>query len=82
MTLLTISRVTCILCYFRYVLEGRTAIQSRLEFSEKILTNSFALSDTDNNNSGQLVRGDLADLLLVRTLLAILKNCNSQVSWE
>ena len=49
MTFLTIFRVTEILCSFRWVLEGKTGNEipesSRLEFSEKFLANSFALSD-------------------------------------
>ena len=46
---------------------------SRLEFSEKFLANNFALSDAENNTCGALNRGGRADLLLLRTLLAICK---------
>ena len=44
---------------------------SRLEFLEKFLANNFALSDTEDNTSGLLNRGGIADLLLLTTLLAI-----------
>ena len=44
---------------------------SRLEFSEKFLANNFALSDAEET-SGSLNRGGIADLTLLRTLLALL----------
>ena len=57
MTFLTILGVTEILCSFRLVLEGKTGKEipelSRLEFLEKILANNFALSDAEDNNSGE-----------------------------
>ena len=75
MTFLTILVVTEILCSFRLVLEGKTGKQmpelSRLEFLEKFSANNFALSDAENNTSGPLNRGGIADLPLLRTLLAI-----------
>ena len=75
MTFLTILGVTEILCSFRLVLERKTGKEipesSRLEFLEKILANNCALSDAEDNNSGQLNRGGIADLPLFRTLLAI-----------
>ena len=64
-----------ILCYFRLVLEGKTGNKmlesSRLEFLEKFLGNNFALSDAEYNTSGPLNRGGIADIPLLRTLLAI-----------
>ena len=45
---------------------------SRLEFLERFLVNKFALSDAEDNTSGPLNRGGIADLSLLRTLLAIL----------
>ena len=70
---LTISGVTDILCSFRLVLEGKTgkeiAESSRFEFLKRFLANNFALSDAEGNTSGP--RGRIADLLLLRTLLAI-----------
>ena len=74
MTFLTILGVIEILCSFRLVLEGKTGKEipesSRLEFLEKFLANNFALSDAENDNSGPLKRGGIADLTLLRTLLA------------
>ena len=63
-----------ILCSFRLVLErktGKEIPESRFEFLEKFLANSFALSAAEDNTSGPLNRGGIADLLLLRTLLAI-----------
>ena len=75
MTFLTILGVIEILCTFRLVLEGKTGKEipksSRLEFLEKFLANNFALSDAEDNTSEPLNRGGIADLPLLRTLLAI-----------
>ena len=40
-------------------------------FLEKFPANNFALSDVEDNTSGPLNRGGIADLPLLRTLLAI-----------
>ena len=60
----------------RLVLEGKTGKEilgsSRLEFLEKFSANNFALSDAKDNFSRPLNRGGIADLPLLRTLLA---NC-------
>ena len=50
---------------------------SRLEFLQKFLGNNFALSDAEANTSEPLNGEDIADLPLLRTLLAI-----RQKSWE
>ena len=75
MTFLNILRVTEILCSFRLVLEGKTGKEIpqslRLEFLEKFSGNNFALLDAEDNTSGPLNRGGIADLPLLRTLLAI-----------
>ena len=75
MTFLIILRVEEILCSFRLVLEEKTGKEipesSRLEFLEKFLANNFALLDVEDKTFGKLNRGDLADLLLLRTLIAI-----------
>ena len=75
MTLITILGVTEILCILKLVPEGKTGKEipesSRLEFLEKFLANNFALSDAEGNLSGQLNIGGIADLTLLRTLLAI-----------
>ena len=75
MTFLNILGVMEILCSFRLVLEGKTGKDipesSRLEFLEKFLANNFALSDAEDNTSSPLNRGGIADLSLLRKLLAI-----------
>ena len=81
MTFLTILGATEILCSFKLVLEGKTSKEipesSRLEFLEKFSANNFTLSDAEDNTSRLLNRGGIADLPLLRTLLAI-----CQKSWE
>ena len=75
MTFLTILGFTEILCSFRLVLEGKTGKEilesSGLEFLEKFLANSFALSDAEDNTSGLFSIGGIVDLSLFRTLLVI-----------
>ena len=75
MTFLTILGLMEILCSFRLVLEGKKGKEipesSRFEFLEKFLANNFALSDAEDNTSGPLNGGGIADLPLLRTLLAI-----------
>ena len=60
---------------FKLVLEGKADKEipesSRLELLEKFSGNNFALSDTEDNVSELLNRGGIADLPLLRTLLAI-----------
>ena len=72
---LTILGVTEFLCSFRLVLEEKTGKKtpksSRLEFLEKFLANNFALFDAENTTSGPLNRAGIADLPLLKTLLAI-----------
>ena len=75
MTFLIILGVTEILCSFRLALQRETGKEtpesSRLEFLEKILANKLALSDPEDNTSELLNRRGIADLPLLRTLLAI-----------
>ena len=75
MTFLTIFGVTEIFCCFKLVLVGKTGKEipesSRLEFLEKFSANNFTLSNVEDNTSGPLNRGGIADLPLLRTLLAI-----------
>ena len=75
MTFSTIVGDSEILYSFRLVLEGKAGKgipeSSRLKFSEMFLANNFALSDAEDNTSGRLNRGSIADLPLLRTLLAI-----------
>ena len=74
MTFLTILGVMKILCNFRLVLEGKTGKEipesSMSEFLEKLLANNFTLSDAEDNASGPLNKGVIADLPL-RALSAI-----------
>ena len=44
---------------------------SRLGLLEKFSVNNFALTDMEDNTSGLLNRGGIADFPLLRTLLAI-----------
>ena len=78
--------VTEILCTFKLVLEGKTGKEipesSRLEFLEKFSANNFALSDAEDNTSGPLNRGDIVDLPLSRTLLAISQKSQEPSFWE
>ena len=87
MTFSTILGVMEILCSFRLLLEGKIGKDipesSRLEFLEKLLANNFALSDAENNTSGPLNRAGIADLPLLRTLLAIRHQTSQERSfWE
>ena len=86
MTFLTILGVMDILCSFRLVLEGKTGKEipesSRFESLEKFLANNFALSDAEDNTSGPLNRGGIADLPLLRTLLAIHQKSREPSFWE
>ena len=76
MTFLTILGFMEILCSFRLVLEGKTGKEipesSRFE----------ALSDAEDNTSGPLNRGGIADLPLLRTLLAISQKSREPNFWE
>ena len=55
---------------------------SRLEFLERFSANNFALSDAEDNTSGPLNRGGIADLPLLRTLLAIRQKSQEPSFWE
>ena len=72
MTFLTILAVAETICSFRLVLERKTGKEipesSRIEFLGKLSGNN---SDAEDNTYGSLNRGGIADLLLLRTLLAI-----------
>ena len=86
MTFLTILGVTEILRNFKLVLEGKTGNEipesSRLEFLENFSANNFALLDADDNTSAPLNRGGIADLPLLRTLLAIRQKSQEPSFWE
>ena len=77
MTFLVILIVTEILCSFRLVLDGKTGKEMPKLSRKEFLANNFALSDAEDNTSRMLNRGGIADLPLLRTLIAI-----CQKSWE
>ena len=69
MTFLTILEVTEILCSFKLVLQRKTGKEipesSQLKFLEKFSANNFALLNAEDNTSGPLDRGGIADLPLL-----------------
>ena len=75
-----------ILCSFRLVLEEKTGKEipesSRFEFLEKFLANNFALSDAEDNTTGLLNRGGIADLPFLRTLLPIRQKSREASFWK
>ena len=78
--------VTEILCSFELVLERKTGKEipesSILEFLEKFSANNFALSDAEDNSSRPMNRGGIADLPLLRTLLAIRQKIQEPSFWK
>ena len=86
MTFSTILGVTEILCKFRLVLEEKVRKKipetSRLEFLEKVLANNLALSDAEDNTPGWLNSGGIADLPLLKILLAIYQKPREASFWE
>ena len=86
MTFLTILGDTEILCSLKLVIEQKTGKEiptsSRFEFLEKFSANSFVLSYAKDNTSGPLYTGSIADLPLLRTLLAIRQKSQDPVLWE
>ena len=78
--------VTEILFSFRLVLERKIGKEipesSRLVFLEKVSANNFALSDAEDTTSGPLDRRGMADLFLLRALLAIRQKSREPSFWE
>ena len=74
-----------ILCSFRLFLEGKTGKEIpeswRLQFLEKFSGSNFALPDAEGNTSRLLNRGGMADLALLRTLLAIHQKSQEPCVW-
>ena len=74
------------ICSFKLVHEGKTGKKipesSRLEFIENFSANNFALSDAEDRTSRPLNRGGIADLPLLRTLLAICQKSQVPSFWE
>ena len=77
---------TEILCSFKLVLERKTGKEipesSRLTFLQKFSANNFSLLDAEDNTSRSLNRGGIADLPLLRTLLAIRQEFREPSLWE
>ena len=86
MTFLTITGVTEILCSLRLVLKETTdkeiPMSPRLEFLEKFLANNFASPNVEDNTSGSLNWEGIADLPLLRRLLAICQKSQESSFWE
>ena len=86
MIFLTILGVTEILYSLRLGLEEKTGKEipgsSTLDFLQKFSANNFDLSDPEENTSGSLNRGGIADLPLFRTLLAIRQKSREPSFWE
>ena len=55
---------------------------SRLDFLEKFSANHFTWSDAEGKTSKPLNRGGIADLSLLRTLLAIRQKSQEPSFWE
>ena len=70
--------VTEILCSFRLILGEKTCKEipesSKSEFFEKFSANNFVLSDAEDKTSWPLNKGGIADLPLLRRLLAFPRN--------
>ena len=75
-----------ILCSFRLVVEGKTGKEipesSRLQFLEKFSANNFALSDAEDSTSGPMNTEGIADLPLLRILLAIRQKSEEPSIWK
>ena len=86
LSFLAVLGVTEILCSFRFTLEKKTGKEipdsSRLEFLGKFSENNFTLSDAKDNTSGLLNRAGIANLPLLRTILAIYQNSQKLSFWE
>ena len=86
MTFSIILGVAEILCSFKLVLEEKTGKEipepSRSEFKENFQQTNFALSDAEDNTFGPLNRGDIANLLLLRTLIAIRQKSRESSFWD
>ena len=83
---MTFLGVIEILCSFRLAIEGKAGKEvpqsSRLEFLEKFLGKNFVLSEAEDNTCGPFNRGGIADLPLLRTLLATRQKFREASFWE
>ena len=85
MTVSTNFGVTRVLCSFRLALEGKaskkTHESSGLAF-QMLSANNSALSDAEDSTSEPMNKGGIADLPLLRTLLAVLEKSKKPNLWE
>ena len=74
------------LCSFKLVLEEKIGKEisesSRLEFLQKFSANNLALRDAEDTTFSPLTRGGIADLPLLKTLLAICQISREPSFWE
>ena len=69
------------LCSFKLVLQRKVG-KDILEFLEMIFANSLALLEAEDKTSGPLNSGRIADITLLRTLLAIRQKLQEPCLWE
>ena len=83
MTLLTILGVTELLCSFRLVAEGKNVKIVKIRvLRREFLANNFVLLDAEDNTSGPLNRGSIANIPLLRTLLTNCQKSQQQGLWK
>ena len=86
MTLIYRNIVVTEICSFRLLLEGKPGKEiiesSTFEAVKKYSANNFALLDTEHNTLRSLNRGGIANLPLLRTLLAIRQKSQEKGFWE
>ena len=80
MTFLTILGVTEMVCSFKLVLEEKAG--KEIPESEKFLANNLALSDAEDDTSGPLNRGGIANLAMLTTLIVIRQMSRESRFWE
>ena len=62
--------------------ENRYIRVIKIRVLRSFLANNFVLSDAEDNTSGSLNRESIADLTLLRTVLAICQNSQEPSFWE
>ena len=82
MTFLTILGVTKILWSSKLFLEEKTGRVIKIRVLKNVFSKQIASSDAENKTSGTSDRGGIADLPLLRTLLAIHQKSREPSFWE
>ena len=67
-------------CSFKLVLEEKAG--KEIPESEKFLANNLALSDAEDDTSGPLNRGGIANLAMLTTLIVIRQMSRESRFWE